>query len=166
MGDARAWWMIDVEAIQRMAAVGEFRDLRNHEPEGIVEVRKQVSEMLDALETSLKPSKTIIGGFSQGAMVATDVALRTERSLHGLILFSGTFLAEQAWRPKMGARAGLPVFQSHGRFDPVLPFDLAEELHSSLKAAGLNASFVDFGGGHEIPAPALSGANAFLSRHL
>ncbi|MEM7678811.1 MAG: esterase [Myxococcota bacterium] len=166
MGDSRAWWMIDVEAIQRLVAVGEFRDLRNHEPEGIVEARERVVEMLDALDSSLKPPKTILGGFSQGAMLATEVTLQTERSLHGLMLFSGTLLAEHLWRPRMSTRAELPVFQSHGRADPVLPFTLAEALNTTMQQEGMKASFVAFDGGHEIGGPALIGANEFLAQHL
>src|SRR5262245_44417122 len=46
-GDARAWWMIDLESIQRAQLRGEMRDLSRDVPEGLAEARAALSEMLD-----------------------------------------------------------------------------------------------------------------------
>ena len=163
MFDGRAWWMIDIERMQRAIMTGQVRDLRHDTPAGLDEARGMVVEMLDAVETELQPSAVVLGGFSQGAMLTTDVALQTDRTLAGIILFSGSFLASGVWTPRMAKRAGLPVFQSHGTHDPVLPYDVATELHEALKGAGLNAQFVSFVGQHEIPLAAVSGASRFLA---
>ena len=162
MMGGRAWWMIDIERIQRAMMTGEVRNLRKEEPAGLQDANRAVVGMLDALDEALKPSKVVLGGFSQGAMLTLDVALTTERSFAGVILLSGTFIAEQRWAAAMAKRAGLPVYQSHGTMDPVLPYVIANELHEALKAAGVPATFVPFTGGHEIGAAALAGANRFL----
>ena len=64
----------------------------------------------------------------------------------------------------MKARAGLPVVQSHGRSDPVLAYQLAEELHRELESAGLDVQFLPFAGGHGIPNSALDALAALAAR--
>jgi phospholipase/carboxylesterase len=113
--------------------------------------------LLDDLQEKLgvASERVILGGFSQGAMLATDVVLRDNRPFAGLAILSGTLIAKDEWSALMPARRGLPVVQSHGRADPILPFSAAERLHGMLETAGLQAEFVPFNGGHAIPPPAL-----------
>ena len=156
IGAPRAWWQIDLAALEEALATGQHRSLTRSIPEGLPEARGAASEMLDALTRELSPGKLVIGGFSQGAMLATSIALETDRTLHGLVLFSGTYLAEETWRPLMAARAGLRTMLSHGTHDPILPFALAERLARDLAAAGLETTFVPFRGQHQIPPVALA----------
>jgi phospholipase/carboxylesterase len=160
----RAWWHIDIALLQRRAALGAIDALLDEIPNGIAEARSAVVSLLDALEAELGvPSeRVIIGGFSQGSMLATDVVLRSERPFAGLAILSGTLIARREWQALMPKRAGLPVLQSHGRADPILPFSVASELHAALSAAGLNAEFVPFNGGHGIPGLVLERLAAFL----
>lgn len=154
MGDARAWWMIDMVALDAAVREGRFRDLGKEVPEGLAEARAKVSGLLDAVVAQLSPpsGKVLLGGFSQGAMLALDVALHEpERALAGLALMSGTLLAEAEWAPRMKARAGTKVVQSHGTFDPLLPFAVAEKLRDRMSEAGMAVDFVPFRGAHEIP---------------
>lgn len=160
--ESRAWWMIDMLALERSIARGEERDLSNERPEGLEEARAKVLEMLDALDGALGPSALLLGGFSQGAMLSLDVALHTDRSLAALTLLSGTLLNEAEWGPLLPARAGLPVLQSHGRGDPLLSFSMAERLRDRMSSAGLAVDFVPFSGGHEIPASALAKLQALV----
>lgn len=164
--ESRAWWMIDVLELERAIAEGRQRDQSKMTPEGLVEAREQVLEMLEALEGELSPSALVLGGFSQGAMLSLDVALHSDRALAGLIHWSGTVLNEDEWVPRMAARKGLPVLQSHGRMDPLLPFSLAEALRDRLVAAGLDVEFLAFNGGHEIPGQVLDRFEAFLKTHV
>ncbi|UJR79016.1 alpha/beta hydrolase [Sandaracinus amylolyticus] len=165
-GMGRAWWMIDMVALDRMMREGRARDLANEVPEGIDEARTKVVSMLDAIEQRLRPSSLILGGFSQGAMLSVDVALHDARPLAGLALFSGTLLSQSIWTPKMASRTGLPVMQSHGAFDPILPFPNAELLRDRMKEAGVDVDFVPFRGGHEIPPVALQRFGALAHRVL
>lgn len=163
-GTARAWWMIDVERLERAIAAGETRDLSQEVPEGLPEARAKVTEMLAALHDDWKVAgeRLVLGGFSQGSMLALDVALHVEQPLAGLVLMSSTLLAEHEWVPRMTARVGLPVVQSHGERDPLLPFSLAERLRDRLTEAGLKVDWVPFRGAHEIPPPVLERVGAFV----
>ncbi len=163
---ARAWWMIDMAALERAQMTGEVRDRSQDIPEGLAPARAAMIELLDALERELEPSKLVLGGFSQGAMVAMDVALHDERPLAGLLQLSGTLLAEPEWKPRMAARTGLPVLQSHGRQDPLLPFSIAERLQASMREAGMENTFVAFDCGHDIPRVTLEEMQRFFDRVL
>lgn len=162
----RAWWMIDVMALQMAMMTGQARDLANAVPEGLPEARTQMSAFLDEIELRMKPSKLILGGFSQGAMLSLDVALHRPGKLDGLVLLSGTLLAESEWVARMPSRKSLPVFQSHGTNDSLLPFSAAERLRDLLTQAGIAVDWVPFRGQHEIPGPVLERLSAFLTRCL
>src|SRR5260221_11214931 len=68
----RAWWPIDMARLQERFEKGAER-LIAEVPAGIAEARCAVLALLEALERelSLVPETTVIGGFSQGAMLAT-----------------------------------------------------------------------------------------------
>ncbi len=168
-GDARAWWMIDMGAMERAIVRGELRDLRGQVPDGLAEARRAVMSMLDALavEEADKPEEArgrlVLGGFSQGAMLSLDVALRArELPLAGIVLLSGTLIAEQQWSPLFAGRRGARVFQSHGEQDPILPFSIATTLRDRLIEAGLDVTFDPFQGPHTIPPATLARLGAWL----
>ena len=160
---ARAWWMIDMARLERAIARKEARDLAGEVPEGLADARAAMNEMLDALGETVPLDRLVLGGFSQGAMLSLDVAQRNpERKLAGLVLLSGTLLAEREWAPRMAGRKGTPVFQSHGETDPVLPFSVAERLRDALTAAGLDVAFDPFPGPHTIPPRTLQRLGVWL----
>lgn len=163
----RAWWMIDTVALQQASATGRFRDRSNEIPEGMAPAHAQVVELLDAVERELgvRGDQIVLGGFSQGAMLSCDIALRTDRELAGLVLLSTTLLCKQQWQPRMAARKDLPIFQAHGRADPLLPFAAAVELRDLLRTAGCTVDFHEFEGGHEVPLGVLESLGAFIRAH-
>jgi phospholipase/carboxylesterase len=108
------------------------------------------------------PDAIALAGFSQGAMLALDVALHRVAPPAGLLLMSGTLIAEAAWQPRMASLAGVPVMLSHGRHDGLLPFSVAEVLRDRLVAAGAAVDWQPFLGGHEIPQAALAAAGRLL----
>lgn len=163
----RAWWPIDLEARMRRIELGLPRD-RSEVPEGMAEARARVDALLDEVDTTMRRpgDRLVLGGFSQGAMLALDTALRSRRALDALVLLSGTHLAADEWAPLMAGRSGLPVFMSHGTHDELLPFAVSEELGAELARAGMLVSWVPFRGGHTIPPDVLASASAFLTRAL
>jgi len=160
--ESRAWWMIDMLKMQQAMERGEMRDLTADVPDGLAEARAKVDAMLDDITRTMTPSWIALGGFSQGAMLSMDVALRSSRKLKGLVLMSGTLLAEREWLPLMSKRKGLPVYQSHGTHDPILPFSIAERLRDEMKKAELAVTFTQFRGAHEIPGAVIDGVGKFL----
>ena len=167
-GDSRAWWLIDMARLEADRAAGRIRDLSSEVPRGLPQAREALEKFLTALPSSLAVDyqRTLLGGFSQGAMLTCDLLMRTAFPFAGLIQLSGSLLARQDWRPSVGQRTGLPVFQSHGTQDPILPYVMAERLRDELIAAGLAVQWHSFSGGHEIPEPVLSRLGGFVTKVL
>jgi phospholipase/carboxylesterase len=165
-GDARAWWLLDLDRLQDELRRGVPRDRRDEVPDGLVAARDHVIRMIDELvaQLGITDDQLVLGGFSQGAMVALDVALHRPRPPAGLILMSGTLLAETVWRPRMASLAGVPVMMSHGRHDALLPYSIAELLRDRLTEAGAAVDWQPFVGGHEIPRGVLDAANRLLRK--
>jgi phospholipase/carboxylesterase len=163
-GDARAWWRLDLARLEQDLRTGNLRDRRSEVPEGLVEVRDQVTFFLEELQAklSIPDDQLVLGGFSQGAMLSLDVALHRARPPAGLILMSGTLLAEGEWLPRMKTLAGVPIVMSHGEHDQLLPFAVAEILRDHLREAGAAVDWHPFRGGHEIPPAVLEAIAAYL----
>ena len=157
MPGSRAWWMLDLQQLQ-MAAEGKLtRDQRDTLPEGLEDAREALSETVELIlkETGLTQDRVMIGGFSQGSMVTTELALQSTTTPAALVIYSGTLLCEQRWRTLAEQKDPFQVFQSHGTSDSILPFSGGEALHSLFKESGFDAEFLSFSGPHTIPAESL-----------
>jgi phospholipase/carboxylesterase len=164
--DARAWWLIDMARIAADQAAGRVRDLSNEIPKGLAPIRETMIAFLKEVEHKFgaDPRTTILGGFSQGAMLSCDVLLHSDRPYAGLVQLSGNVLAQPLWAPLMLKRKGLPVFQSHGMQDEILPYVGAERLRDTLIHAGLSVEWHRFRGGHEIPRSVSQRLGPFITK--
>lgn len=153
MMEGRAWFPINMAELEEAMNSGQHRKFSDKSSEEFDHSQKLAVDFLK--ELSKKYSKLIIGGFSQGAMLASHVfsAVNT----HGLALFSGTLIDKESLLEKIGDGAKLQFFQSHGTSDPLLEYSQAQDLYKVLKDKGLKGDFVTFEGGHEIPPEALRG---------
>ncbi|MHB8879801.1 MAG: alpha/beta hydrolase [Myxococcaceae bacterium] len=170
MGEARAWWMLEPAHFAAIASgdLPQMLKMRHEVPEGLPRARRLLIGLVEELSrsTGLPYSRIVLGGFSQGAMLATDVALRLEEPPAGLVVLSGTLVNEGEWAKRAPNRAGLGVLLSHGRQDPLLPFQNALALRDLLAGAGLGVEFLPFEGGHTLSPAALSRVGAFLGARL
>lgn len=160
---SRAWWEIDLMALESALAQGRMRDLKAEQPPELPAARAALTACIDEVSQLLSPSTLVVGGFSQGAMLALDFALHDARPIAALALMSGSFLSESEWRPRMAARKGQRVVMSHGSHDPLLPFETSVELKDALTTAGWNVDFVPFRGQHEIPPVVLAKVAALIT---
>jgi phospholipase/carboxylesterase len=161
----RAWWMIDMEAIQRAAMAGGFvaRDF-NQKPEGLTEARESLLALIRQVkqETGLDENRLVLGGFSQGSMLTIDVAAQLESKPAGLIAWSGTLLNALEWEQLGRRHAGLQVVQSHGTQDPILSFQAAEALRDFMLELGWQVRWLPFMGPHTISPDGLRAALELL----
>jgi phospholipase/carboxylesterase len=168
MPGARAWWHLDLDVLNNAINSGEFRDQRQTTPDGLDEARLLLSELVEAItsEWKLGSESIVLGGFSQGSMIATDVALSMDAPPAALCIWSGTLLCEDTWRGLAENRGPLRVFQSHGRTDPILPYAAAEWLRDLLDESGLEVDFLAFPGVHTIPMEAVEKMGSLLEDAL
>ena len=167
MPDARAWWPINMAQLAEAVQASRFDELHEHEPEGLARARELLTAAVAEARADF-PAGTaplVLGGFSQGAMLALDTSLRgLEEPPALLMLFSGTMLCRAAWQAAAGRLAGTSVFQSHGTLDPILPASSAETLRELLGAAGVTVEFHSFIGPHTIDVDAISRTSQALAR--
>jgi phospholipase/carboxylesterase len=159
-GEARAWWIIDTERMMKEPEADHSAEI----PEGLGPVRELITGLLDQLEKQDPTQKLVLGGFSQGAMLALDVALHRDKPVAGLVLMSGTRINAAAWKERMDKLRGVPVFMSHGKQDPLLPFAVASSLRDDLAAGGADVDWLEFSGGHEIARPVFDGVSRLIKR--
>ncbi|EMN48069.1 phospholipase/carboxylesterase [Leptospira interrogans str. L1207] len=158
--NGRAWFPIDMEALQRAMTTGGYRDFSDRYPAGLESAREKAMEMIRILGVPM--DKIILGGFSQGAMLATDITLHSEIAPAGLMILSGTLISETDWKRLAEKKKDYRFFQSHGRLDPVLGYPASKKLEQLLIGAGWKGEMIAFQGGHEIPDAVLKGMNLYL----
>lgn len=155
----RAWFPIDLAAIQMAMMSGRPRDLSMDAPPELLQSARRVEAMLQ--EAGRPLDRSVLSGFSQGAMTATSVALRAPEAPAGLAVLSGALIDAAAWRPLV-ARRPLDFMMSHGEQDPVLPIAGARQLEQLLRSHGWRGALHSFRGGHEIPHSALKQLAGYL----
>jgi phospholipase/carboxylesterase len=157
----RAWWHLALAADVRDK--GQGADLSAEKPRGIETAARAVRALL-ARQGNRTAQPFILGGFSQGAMVAAQVAFLSDEPLRALVLLSGTLVDETSWKANFARRKGLHVFIAHGRADPTLSFAAAERMQGEMTGAGIEVTWFPFDGGHETPAEVVVALNDFLAR--
>lgn len=162
--EGRAWFPISVTELERSMATGQALDWSAVVPPGLKRARDLAFELIAKL--GVPTSRLVLGGFSQGGMLATDVTLHMEERPAGLAILSGTLLNAEEWGRLAKKHAGFSFFQSHGMRDPVLNFAMAERLEKLLLTAGWQGRLQKFDGAHEIPPEVLIQLGAYLRRQL
>lgn len=161
----RAWFPIDMEKLhETRQQLGHLKLIDSAFPCELTESRHLIENFITELDTPL--SKIFFGGFSQGAVLATEVALSVFERPGGLFVLSGTLVNKLHWEKMVHQKGGLPFFQSHGTNDPLLPFSRAQALETLFISGGLKGKLYSFVGGHEIPLQSLAQLDLFLRKCL
>lgn len=154
----RAWMHIDRKRLEQSLQVGKVLDLKDHRPPEMTAIRNRILPWIQELID--QHSAVVLGGFSQGAMLATE--LSTQRKPAALVVLSGNLVDEKGWSESMEGFSEFPVFLSHGENDQILGLDGARNLVTLLESKGANVESYYFRGGHEIPPKVIEKLNQFL----
>lgn len=155
----RAWFPLRLAELERDGV-----DFTKVTPDGMDPAIDKALKAVEAFRQKhgLEWNQIVLGGFSQGAMIALDVALKAPSNPAGVTLFSSSLVNEPRLRDLASKHPGLKFFQSHGTMDPLLPFALAERLDALLNESGLDGMLYSFRGGHEIPPAVLREWSSWL----
>ncbi|MFO0922445.1 MAG: lysophospholipase [Pirellulales bacterium] len=159
MPGARAWWPLNMARLMELSMTRSFDRMRNETPPEIDRAREALVGMIAAGRTQygLEETTLLLGGFSQGAMLSVDVALRgLPQPPQAMALYSGALICEEVWKAKSSGLSQTKIFQSHGRQDAILPFETGSWLAELLKAHAAQFEFHAFDGPHTIPYEAIS----------
>jgi phospholipase/carboxylesterase len=157
MPGGRAWWPINMAKLAEINQTRDYSELTRISPPGMPEATAYLATALQEMRVTyrVEAERIVLGGFSQGAMVAMHLTLSTGFQPALLAQFSGTLLCRDEWTRLAIAHPHCRVLQSHGFEDPILPFGAATELSEMLTGAGFDVDFIPFHGGHTIPMNAL-----------
>jgi phospholipase/carboxylesterase len=131
--------------------------------------REALADLHDGLweETGIDPPRTVLGGFSMGAVMSYAMALSAERpAVAGILAFSGFVPTVEGWAPRFDDRLGTRALISHGRRDPVIGIELAERARQLLEAGGLAVEYHESELGHQIEPAHLAAARVWLDETL
>jgi predicted esterase len=98
----------------------------------------KVAQVVAQVEAAGTPAeRLILGGFSQGACLASEFAARTARRYGGLLLFSGGLIGPPGTpRDYPGSFEGTPVFLGCSDIDPHIPLSRVRETAEVLERLG------------------------------
>jgi phospholipase/carboxylesterase len=118
-------------------------------------------------ERGLSWEQTVLGGFSQGAVMSYALALGPGRPRPAAVLaFSGFIPSVEGFDLPLGERAQLPVSISHGSLDPVIEVGFGRAARDRLTAAGLDVRYREDQVGHTITQAALAQARSVVELAL
>ena len=120
-----------------------------------------------ALEEAGVPiDRTVLGGFSQGAVMSYALGLAATRPRPaGIIAMSGFIPSVDGFELTLES-AGLPVSISHGTYDPVIGVDFGRDARDRLRAAGADVLYREDPVAHQIAPGALTQARTVLQQAL
>lgn len=114
----------------------------------------RLAAWLDALPEALGVpwSRTLLGGFSQGAAMSFALGFGPGRPAPaGILALSGFLPHVRGHEPVLEGRAGYPVALGHGAADPVIPIAFAHAARERLLAEGVELRYRETPGmGHTI----------------
>jgi phospholipase/carboxylesterase len=139
------------------------------DPETFEAARTALAELHDRLwkESGIGPERTVLGGFSMGAVMSFTMGLDGERPAPaGILAFSGFVPTVEGWEPSLNDRAGTRVFISHGRNDPVISVEFAHKARALVEGGGLDLTYRESELGHQIDPAHLREAAIWLEEIL
>ncbi|MGZ4268134.1 MAG: alpha/beta hydrolase [Solirubrobacteraceae bacterium] len=100
--------------------------------------------------TGVPWERTIVGGFSQGAVMSYAVGLGRGRPTPAGIIAMSAFVPKVAGFEPDVERPGLPVWITHGRRDPVIPVEFARAARDLLAGGPVDLTYAEHDGAHHV----------------
>ena len=134
--------------------------------DSVVESRTSMLRFIDdiAARYPTPEGKLVVSGFSQGALMALDAGLRTEKKIAGIIAMSGGLYEHDLI--DLRTRKEIPILIAHGALDEVVPVNYARRARRLLEDAGLDVAYHEYPMGHQVVQEEVGVVKAFLERVL
>jgi phospholipase/carboxylesterase len=114
-------------------------------------------------ELGVPPDRVVVGGFSQGGIMALSLLLTQPELMHAAMVMHSRLLDEVKPLIAEPARlAGRQLWVSHGTADDVLPLAYAHATRAAVAALPITLRYEEFANRHEITPDELGQAMAWL----
>ena len=121
-----------------------IRRLGHPDPDTFSPAYDALSAWLDAAlaEHGVGPERTIVGGFSQGAVMAYALGLAAGRPAPaGILALSGFMPTVEGHELDLSNREGLPVAIAHGTLDQIIGVEWGRRAAERLREAGADVLY-------------------------
>jgi phospholipase/carboxylesterase len=118
-------------------------------------------------EIGVPLDRTVLVGFSQGAVMSLALALGAGRpSPAGILALSGFIPTVPGFELDLTRRADTAVLLAHGSLDPVIPVTFGRAAHERLAAAGVDVEYLETAVPHTIDGSLLPRLRRFVGERL
>jgi phospholipase/carboxylesterase len=141
-----------------------IRQIGYPDPDTFHATYASVGGWLDDLlaEHQVPIDRTILGGFSQGAVMTYAFGLGADRPRPaGLIALSGFIPTVEGF--ELGDATGLPIAIGHGSYDPVIGVQFGRSARERLEAAGADVTYRESPMAHSVDPDYLSDLREWVS---
>ncbi|WP_455380398.1 alpha/beta hydrolase [Acidihalobacter prosperus] len=147
----RAWYRFDQPIFDRGENDADIRESIHH------------IETLVKLEHAALPpgGRLIMGGFSQGGLIALAAGLGSAKSVNGVVALS-TYL----WKDSKPSNNSIPVYMAHGQSDPIIPIAVAQASARRLEAFGIPVEWHEYAMAHSISQEEIRSLSIWLRHRL
>jgi phospholipase/carboxylesterase len=136
------------------------------EPKSLQSSRQLVMRFLEEVVNRFPTprGKVILGGFSQGALMALDVGLRTDQPLAGIVAMSGALFEQDL--PDLTNRKDQRVLIIHGTLDEMINVNMARHARRVLEQHGLQVEYHEYPMGHHVTPESMAVVSEFIRKCL
>lgn len=135
---------------------------------GIRASQKAIDALIQReIDRGIISSHIFLAGFSQGGAMALQTGLRQVNPLGGIIALSCYLpLARMLVAEASAANAKLPIFMTHGTFDPIIPLTLAIASMEKLLDAGYAVEWHEYPMAHSVCGQEIDDISQWLRRMI
>ena len=142
--------------------------IRREDEAGLRKSQIEIEALIaQQIALGIAADKIVIAGFSQGCAMALQTGLRYPQKLAGLMCLSGYLpLSDKTAAERHAANQHTPIFQAHGRGDPVVLIDRAEKSRDLLAQLGYQVEWHECMMPHSVCAEEVADIGNWLRRVL
>jgi phospholipase/carboxylesterase len=125
--------------------------------------RNQLTELTESLRAETKDRPIVYMGFSQGGVLAMEMALRSPQPVNAAVNLSGALYMQEKIADELSDSAReTPIYWGHGTHDGILPIGPAREQVGILTSLDIKLAFHEYPLDHSISADELEDVRSFL----
>jgi phospholipase/carboxylesterase len=140
-----------------------FQEVGYPDPATFLQTYAEVTEWLDGL--GFEPERTVLGGFSQGAVMTYALGLGAGRPRPAaLVALSGFMPTVPGFELDLEAPPAVAI--GHGTYDPVISVEFSRQARDRLEAAGGEVLYREYPLPHAVDPGFLAELAPWIDRHL
>ena len=144
-------------------------DMGDRQDEAGIRASQALLESLIGQEMSsgIEAGNIFLAGFSQGGAIVLHTALRQHIRLGGVLALSTYLPLMDHIRSEMSLQSGaIPIFMAHGRYDPVVPFELGKRSRDALLKLGCRVDWREYPMPHSVCEEELQDVTGWLGSKM